>query len=1117
MCLSFGYYPTPRMRELMVKITVHRSLLSRFLYDLCVIVIGSNTPLICSAVLSRKWGCYMMVRTLFTPGGNGIDVVVLVDSIRAINENLLKEDVSIVPVWVKLHGVPVTAFSEDGLSAFATKLVMFELRAGVELKGNIVIAMPGHTRELHYTCNVRVKYEWKPPRCSSCKVFGHIHEECPKNTCTGEKKTVKKPSQTLLGLKRLVRTCGIRRNYFAKDIDQDYAHMVAASKVPILKPVQSGVLQLPQEGTFCWECQSSKNTRDNKNKETAQMECVIGNITSTAFVSCDGLSRYDWSDQDQEVIDSGCSRHITGNSVARTPQQNGVAERRNRTLIEAVRTMLADSKLPTTFWAEAVNTACYILGKFNGKTDEVSLLDTSLNSKAFRVFDSRARIVEENLHIRFSENIPNVVGTQFYWLLKILIHNIHDPKSSQDDGSKPSSDDEKKVNEDLRKDSECNDQEKEDNVKSTNNVIYLSLDQVIGDLQSATQTRKMSKNLEEHGFQCGDNLIKTLSSNGTKKKDGIFISQDKYVAEILKKFEFTEVKTTSTPMETQKSLLKDEDGEEVDVHMYRSMIGSLMYLTSSRPGIMFAVCACARYQVNPKVSRLYAVKRIFRYLKGQSKLGLWYLKDSHFDLVAYTDSDYAGASLDWKSTTGGCQFLGCRLISWQCKKQTVVTNSTTKAEYVAASSLAIPTDPHHTPTFIQPSTQPQKIQQPRKPKRKDTRVLHPSNPIENVVDEAVHKELGDSLVRAATTAFSLEAEQDSGGGPWVESSDNEESLGEDASKQGRIDAIDADEEITLVSVHDVNVSTGEDVFVEEQDVVEEVVKVINTYKKIIDAGQVSDAGNIVSTANAATTISAATTTTATIKSIDDITLAQALRELKSTKPKMKGVVIQELGESTTTISAQLSSQQSQEKAEFDAEERLAREKAKKEEEANIALIETWDDIQAKIDADHQLAKRMQAQEQEELSIKEKDTLFQQFLEKKRKYFVAKRAEEKRNKPPTKAQQRKIMCTYLKNMEEYNLKDLKLKEFDSFQEMFDRAFKRVNTFEDFRTELVEGKEKGAGTELIQEITKKQKVLGSCDELDGFLSIPDEGDMTFLRKKVKSGAAVGKRVLLQVLVQ
>ncbi|GKD93879.1 uncharacterized mitochondrial protein-like protein [Tanacetum coccineum] len=139
-----------------------------------------------------------------------------------------------------------------------------------------------------------------------------------------------------------------------------------------------------------------------------------------------------------------------------------------------------------------------------------------------------------------------------------------------------------------------------------------------------------------------------------QKKDGIFISQDKYIDEILKKFRFIEVKTVSTPMETQKPLLKDEDGEEVDAHMYRSMIGSLMYLTSSRFDIMFAVYACARYQVNPKVSHLHAVKRIFRYFKGQPKLGLWYPKDSPFDLVAYTDSDYTGASLDRKSTTGGC-------------------------------------------------------------------------------------------------------------------------------------------------------------------------------------------------------------------------------------------------------------------------------------------------------------------------------------------------------------------------------------------------------------------------------------------------------------------------------
>nr|GEX78613.1 retrovirus-related Pol polyprotein from transposon TNT 1-94 [Tanacetum cinerariifolium] len=148
-----------------------------------------------------------------------------------------------------------------------------------------------------------------------------------------------------------------------------------------------------------------------------------------------------------------------------------------------------------------------------------------------------------------------------------------------------------------------------------------------------------------------------------QKKDEIFISQDKYIAEILRKFGLKNTKSASTPIDIEKPLLKDPDGEDVDMYTYRSMIGSLMYLTSSRPDIMFTVCACARFQVTPKASHLHAVKRIFRYLKGKPHLGLWYPKDSPFDLVAYSDSDYANASLDRKSTTGGCQFLGCRLIS----------------------------------------------------------------------------------------------------------------------------------------------------------------------------------------------------------------------------------------------------------------------------------------------------------------------------------------------------------------------------------------------------------------------------------------------------------------------
>nr|GEZ92791.1 hypothetical protein [Tanacetum cinerariifolium] len=126
---------------------------------------------------------------------------------------------------------------------------------------------------------------------------------------------------------------------------------------------------------------------------------------------------------------------------------------------------------------------------------------------------------------------------------------------------------------------------------------------------------------------------------------------------------FLDRKSVSTPIDTDKPLLKDLDGEDVDVNTYRSMIGSLMYLTSSRPDIMFAIYACACFQVTPKVSHLHAVKTIFRYRKGKPHLGLWYPKDSPFNLVAYSDSDYAGASLDMKSTTGGFQFFGCRMIS----------------------------------------------------------------------------------------------------------------------------------------------------------------------------------------------------------------------------------------------------------------------------------------------------------------------------------------------------------------------------------------------------------------------------------------------------------------------
>ncbi|XP_073137034.1 secreted RxLR effector protein 161-like [Henckelia pumila] len=142
----------------------------------------------------------------------------------------------------------------------------------------------------------------------------------------------------------------------------------------------------------------------------------------------------------------------------------------------------------------------------------------------------------------------------------------------------------------------------------------------------------------------------------------------------------------STPMSASIKLDKDEAGAPVEVTMYRGLIGSLLYLTASRPDIMFAVCLCARFQAAPKQSHYISAKRIIKYLKGTTNVGLWYSKDSEFNLVGYSDADYAGCKIDRKSTSGSCQFLGDRLISWFSKKQASIATSTAEAEYLAAGS-----------------------------------------------------------------------------------------------------------------------------------------------------------------------------------------------------------------------------------------------------------------------------------------------------------------------------------------------------------------------------------------------------------------------------------------------
>ncbi|GJY92415.1 putative ribonuclease H-like domain-containing protein [Tanacetum coccineum] len=310
-----------------------------------------------------------------------------------------------------------------------------------------------------------------------------------------------------------------------------------------------------------------------------------------------------------------------------------------------------------------------------------------------------------------------------------------------------------------------------------------------------------------------------------QKEDGIFISQDKYVAEILKKFDFATVKTASTPMEPNKALVKDEEADSVDVHLYRSMIGSLMYLTASRPDITFVVCACARFQVTPKTSHLHAVKRIFRYLKGQPKLDLWYPRDSPFDLEAFSDSDYVGASLDRKSTIGDLHFvkqhnmvaylekteenadfhqildfltsssinfalteLGSKEVFNVSKVFVIVFEYSTSKfgrvtplfhnilvlPVVVGEGSEQPPEPQPTPSTAPPevlsqvttaaASQPPKDPNTyRRTKRgRNTKVPQSGGSPNKVGDEAINEEMFDSVKRAAITASSLEAKQASG-------------------------------------------------------------------------------------------------------------------------------------------------------------------------------------------------------------------------------------------------------------------------------------------------------------------------------------------------------------------
>jgi len=225
--------------------------------------------------------------------------------------------------------------------------------------------------------------------------------------------------------------------------------------------------------------------------------------------------------------------------------------------------------------------------------------------------------------------------------------------------------------------------------KSNNDLLFVQIyvDDIIFGSTNLSLCKEFSKNMQqEFEMSMMGELTFFLGLQIKQVKNGIFIHQAKYCADLLKKFSMDSCKESSTPMATNCYLDSDEPGKCVDQTKYRGMIGSLLYLTASRPDIMHSVCVCARFQSCPKESHLTAVKRILKYLKGTKSLGLWYPRGANISLVGYSDSDFGGCKVDRKSTSGTCHLLGCSLVSWHSKKQACVALSTTEAEYIAAGS-----------------------------------------------------------------------------------------------------------------------------------------------------------------------------------------------------------------------------------------------------------------------------------------------------------------------------------------------------------------------------------------------------------------------------------------------
>nr|GEV98581.1 hypothetical protein [Tanacetum cinerariifolium] len=765
-------------------------------------------------------------------------------------------------------------------------------------------------------------------------------------------------------------------------------------------------------------------------------------------IRCDNGTVFKNREMNQFCEMKGILRQYT---VARTPQQNEVTERRNRTLIEAARMLVVKphnktpyehfhGRTPTLSFMRPFGCLVTILNTKNhlGKFDEGFFIRYSVNSKAFSVFNSRTRIVEENLHIRFSKNTHNAIGSGPDWLFDIdaltRIINfepiVADTQSNSFAVTKSISTinvaGTNRVNvvgelsfnpnmpalEDVGTFNFSNEDEETD-INNLDTTIQVSptpttrirkdhpLDQVIGDFQSATQTKNMTKNLEEHGFVSSIQL-RTNHKDLQNCLFACFFSQEE------------PKKDEREIMIRNKARLVAQGHTQKEGIEYNKVFAPVARIEAIRLFLAYASFKdFVVYQMDVKT--IFLNGKIEEEVYVCQPLGF---KDPDFpDRVYKVEKALYGlhqAPKAWYETLS-TYLLDSGFQRGKIDKTLFIKRH--KDEFYGRNYilLGLQVKQKNDGIFISQDKYVDEILK----KFRFTEVKNASTPIETqslcsrmemVKKYQVNPKV--SHLHGVKKIFRY----------------NCKCCCNNRCLQPPI--VNANKEVSVASE-------------------------VNADKEVSVVGEVN-------AASIATTVSVAATIIT-----KEITLAKALVKIKTSKPKTKRIVLQVLSYSTTTTTTTttkiISLKQSQDKDKGIMnlrKNKYLQERAQKELEANIALIETWDDIQAKIAADYQMAERLQAEEQQELTDEEKAKLFMQFLEKRKKFFASKR--------------------------------LKSFESDKIQEMFDIALKRVNTFEPIRSELVEGKEKRAGEEIEQERSKKQKKIHKDGKKSYYQIIRDDGE-------------------------